>query len=92
MKAEDPLTVEMKAIDWVIIAMLILLVTGVIGWNKSELKARPFTCEYAERHLFAFRQCLNFRPSCQEQTVEAFGEYHKIRNWAELNCPLETDE
>ncbi len=76
------------------ITMSIIVVSAIVfGASTASLwysmqEDKP-TCEKAEQHIWAFRQCLNNRPSCEISTVESFAQYHETKYWAMDNCPEE---
>lgn len=70
----------------VVVTVVILIYWSVMSlWNAW---APPLLdCPTAELKLLSFRECLQNRPQCTVDGPKEYEHYHKIRRWAEANCP-----
>jgi hypothetical protein len=67
------------------------------GWFVSEYIVEPFlepepTCADLQEEIWAFQQCLNFKPSCQIAGPESFARYHRIKDLEQESCPESADD
>ena len=57
----------------------------------SEPDPEP-TCAELRSEIWAFQQCLKFKPSCQIAGPESFARYHRIKSLEQESCPESADD
>lgn len=66
-------------------------VVGIAWWMDTEPVEEP-TCAELREEIWAFQQCLKFKPSCQIAGPESFARYHRIKDLEQNSCPESADD
>lgn len=67
----------------------ILSVPVYLYWSQPPPEP---TCAELRSEIWAFQQCLKFKPSCKVAGPESFTRYHKIKNLVAEDCPESADD
>lgn len=65
---------------------------GIMWWASTEPVPEEKSCADLRSEIWAFQQCLKFKPSCQVGGPDSFARYHKIKDLVAEGCPESADD
>lgn len=91
MEFPEVMRVKNRFLEYYIGLIFGAAVIGIAWWMSIKSVEEP-TCVELQSEIWAFQQCLKFRPSCKISGPPAFARYHKIKNLEQKSCPESADD